>query len=70
LRQDDVERTRLLNAAQGAFIAAIETQEGMAYPDSDMRHFESSRYLGIQVDDPQLAQGLCSTIDAMNGLTN
>jgi hypothetical protein len=76
LQQSDVGRTRLFNptssntaSAQGAFLVAIETHEGMMYPDGDIRHFEPSRYLGIQLDDPRLARGVCAIIDAINGLT-
>lgn len=68
LQQSDVGRTRLFNQPNGGFMVTIETHVGMMYPDNDMRHFESSCYLAVTVDDPQLARGVCSIIDAINGL--
>jgi hypothetical protein len=52
----------------GGFMATIETHEGTMYPDSDMRHFAAERYLAVTVNEPQLAQGVCNIIDAINGL--
>lgn len=67
LQQRDVGHTRLFNQPNGGFLVAVETREGMMYPDDDMRHFDASRYLAVQVDEPQLGQGVCSIVDAING---
>lgn len=68
LQQSDVGRTRLFNQPNHGFLVAVETREGMMYADDDMRHFDASRYMAVQVDEPQLARGVCSIVDAINGL--
>ena len=69
LQQIDVGRTRVFNQPNHGFLVSIETHEGMMYADDDMRHFDDSRYIGVKLDEPQLAQGVCTIIDAINGLT-